>query len=259
MNIVTMKDVSWVRNKKHILKNISWEIKHSEHWAVLGLNGSGKTSLLHMLNGYLWPTKGTINVLGKQFGRTDLRELRKSIGWVSSALQERVAPMQLAEQIVMSGKFATTGLYDEPTDEDLAEAVKIMESLDCAHLVNRMYVTCSQGEQQKILIARGLMAKPKLLILDEPTNGLDFIAREELLASIERMIEQEDAPAIIYVTHHIEEILSFFTHTLLLKDGQIFKQGTRDKILTSDVLTGFLGKNVHIEWNDRRPWMTLKK
>lgn len=259
MNIVSVKGVSWVRNQKYILQNINWEIKQNEHWAVLGLNGSGKTSLLHMLNGYLWPTKGTINVLGKQFGQTDLRELRKSIGWVSSALQERVAPMQLAEQIVMSGKFATTGLYDQPTDEDLAEAIKIMERLNCDHLVNRMYVTCSQGEQQKILIARGLMAKPKLLILDEPTNGLDFIAREQLLTSIEKMVEQENSPAIIYVTHQIEEIMPFFTHTLLLKDGQVFKEGKRGETISGDILTAFLERNVHIEWIEERPWMTLGK
>src|SRR5690625_478081 len=259
MNIVSIEDVSWVRNKKYILQNINWDIKRHEHWAVLGLNGSGKTSLLHMLNGYLWPTKGTINVLGKQFGQTDLRELRKSIGWVSSALQERVAPMRFANQNVMSGKYATTGLYDEPTDEDLDTAIKIMESLGCAHLVNRMYVTCSQGEQQKILIARGLMAQPKLLILDEPTNGLDFIAREELLTSIEQRVKEESSPAIIYVTHHIEEIMPFFTHTLLLKDGQVFKQGKREDVLTDDMLTTFLERNVHIEWIEERPWMTISK
>lgn len=254
-----MKNVSWIRKRKYILKDIHWEINQGEHWAVLGLNGSGKTSLLHMLNGYLWPTKGDIHVLGKRFGRTDLRELRKSIGWVSSALQERIAPMQFAEQIVMSGKFATTGLYDEPSDADLEEAIKVMEQLDCDHLVNRTYGTCSQGEQQKLLIARGLMAKPKLLVLDEPTNGLDFIAREELLTSIEQMAVQEDSPVIIYVTHHIEEILPIFTHTLLLKDGKIFEKGLRDQILTSDVLTQFLEKNIHIEWVEDRPWMVLKK
>src|SRR5699024_6413239 len=197
---------------KHILRDINWSINHGEHWIVLGLNGSGKTSLLNMLNGYSWPTKGSISVLGKKFGQTDLRELRKSIGWVSSALQERVAPTQLAEQIVMSGKYATTGLYDEPTDDDFKRAIQIMDRLGCAYLVNRMYVTCSQGEQQRILIARGLMAQPELLVLDEPTNGLDFIAREHLLTSVEQMIYEENAPSIIYVTHHIEEILPYFTH-----------------------------------------------
>jgi|SRR5690625_1195578 len=259
MEIVSLQNVSWVRNKKYILQNINWTIQPTEHWTVLGLNGSGKTSLLHMLNGYLWPTKGSIKILGKQFGQTDLRKLRQSIGWVSSALQERVVPTQLAEQIVMSGKFATTGLYDDPTAEDLNVAINIMKSLNCDHLMNRMYVTCSQGEQQKLLIARGLMAHPKLLVLDEPTNGLDFIARDELLTSIKRMSQTKDAPTIIFVTHHIEEILPFFTHVLLLKNGQVYRQGKREEVLTSDILTQFLEKDVHIEWIDQRPWMTLNE
>jgi|SRR5690625_1137621 len=258
MNIISMENISWVRNKKLILENINWTIKRGEHWAMLGLNGSGKTSLLNMLNGYSWPTKGSISVLGKRFGQTDLRELRKSIGWVSSALQERVAPTQLAEQIVMSGKYATTGLYDEPTDADFKQAVQIMAQLGCAHLVNRMYVTCSQGEQQKILIARGLMAQPELLVLDEPTNGLDFIAREHLLTSVEHMAEKDHAPAIIFVTHHLEEVLPYFTHVLLLKDGKVFNKGKREEVLTSDNLTKFLETDVHIEWVEQRPWLRLR-
>lgn len=257
MNIVQMKNVSWIRNGKQLLTNIEWRIKKGEHWALLGLNGSGKTSLLRMINGYSWPTTGEIEILGNKFGQTDLRELRKSIGWVSSALQERVAPTQLAEQIVISGKYATTGLYDEPTADDFKQAREIMTKLRCEHLINRMYVTCSQGEQQKILIARGLMAKPQLLVLDEPTNGLDFLAREELLTSIEQMTQEVDAPTIIFVTHHIEEVLPLMTHTLLLKDGHIFKQGKRKEILTRELLTDFLETDVNIKWIDERPWMTL--
>lgn len=257
MTIISMENISWVRNKKHILQDVNWSIKPGEHWAILGLNGSGKTSLLNMLNGYAWPTRGSISVLGKRFGQTDLRELRKSIGWVSSALQERVAPSQLAEQIVMSGKYATTGLYDEPTDDDFKQAVQIMERLGIAYLVNRMYVTCSQGEQQRILIARGLMAQPELLVLDEPTNGLDFIAREHLLTSVEQMIYEENAPSIIYVTHHIEEILPYFTHVLLLKDGKVFQKGKRENVITGEVLTEFLEQVVDIRWIGQRPWMTI--
>lgn len=258
MNVVSMTDVSWVKNRHQILESINWVIEKGEHWAILGLNGSGKTSLLHMLNGYMWPTTGTIHVLGKQFGQTDLRELRKSIGWVSSALQERVAPTQLAQQIVVSGKYATTGLYDKPTEADIELAYQFMEKLRCQHLINRPYETCSQGEKQKILIARGLMADPQLLILDEPTNGLDFIAREELLVSIEQMVQGNDAPTIIFVTHHIEEVLPLFSHMLLLKEGNIFDQGKSKDVITSERMSQFLGRKVIIEWSNHRPWMTLQ-
>lgn len=258
MNVVSLRDVSWVRSNEHILKNINWKIAQGEHWAVLGLNGSGKTSLLHMLNGYMWPTTGTIQVLGKQFGQTDLRELRQSIGWVSSALQERVAPTQLAQQIVVSGKYATTGLYDQPTEEDIQSAYQLMGKLGCDHLIHRPYEICSQGEKQKLLIARGLMAEPQLLILDEPTNGLDFIAREELLASIEHMSQQASAPTIIFVTHHIEEILPLFSHTLLLKEGNIFEQGKSEDVITTERLSQFLERPVYINWYNKRPWMTLQ-
>src|SRR5690625_2163970 len=157
MTVVSMKDVSWVRNKHYILETINWDIHSGQHWAVLGLNGSGKTSLLHMLNGYVWPTTGRIHVLGKEFGKTDLRELRKSIGWVSSALQERVAPAQRVQQIVVSGKYATTGLYDEPTDDDEEKAFSFLKKLHCGHLMNRTYATCSQGEKQKIINEQRLM------------------------------------------------------------------------------------------------------
>lgn len=252
-----MTDVSWSRNKKQILKDINWTIKQGEHWVVLGLNGSGKTSLLHMLNGYSWPTTGSISVLGKKFGQTDLRELRKSIGWVSSALQERIAPRQRTQQIVVSGKFASTGLYDNPTKADFEAARKIMERLSCEHLYDRPYGLCSQGEQQKVLIARGLMAQPDLLILDEPTNGLDFIAREELLRSIEQLAKKASAPTIIYVTHHIEEVLPLFSRTLLMKNGTIFKQGDRKEVITSETMSTFLERDLRISWHNQRPWLTL--
>lgn len=234
--VIELKDVSWVREGKQILSDIHWEISRGEHWALLGLNGSGKTTLLNIINGYIWPTTGTVRVLGQQFGKTDLRELRKSIGWVSSSLQERIREQELAEKIVLSGKYSTIGVYDDMTDKDYDRAREIMEELDCGYLWGRKYATCSQGEKQRLLIGRGLMGSPELLILDEPTSGLDFIARDKLLASVGKLAKKDGGPTLIYVTHHIEEITDAFSHTLLLKDGSIFAKGKTAEVLTEETL-----------------------
>jgi iron complex transport system ATP-binding protein len=211
-----------------------------------------------MINGYIWPTTGNVSVLGKVFGKTDIRELRKSIGWVSSSLEARIRSMQMTEDMVVSGKYASIGLYEEPSTADYEKAIRLMTELDCSHLAGRTYETCSQGEKQKILIARALMADPKLLILDEPTNGLDFIAREDLLQTVERLAVQENGPTILFVTHHIEEVLPVFNHTLLLQEGTVFAGGKSGDVLTSDMLTDFFGKNVHVDWYHDRAWMTLQ-
>lgn len=255
--VIEFQDVSWRRQKKEILTDINWQIEKGQHWAVFGLNGSGKTTLLNMVNGYIWPTAGKVTVLDQPFGKTDIRELRKSIGWVSSSLQERINGRQLAQDIVVSGKYASIGLYEEPNKEDFKKAIEIMERLNGKHLIDRTYETCSSGEKQRILIARGLMASPKLLILDEPSSGLDFIAREELMKAINELAAQESAPTIILVTHHIEEVLPEFSHALLLQKGHIFAQGKREDILNSESLSKFFEKPVKVEWANDRAWMSL--
>ncbi|ASN05433.1 ABC transporter ATP-binding protein [Virgibacillus necropolis] len=256
--VIDIKDVSWERQKKTILSDLHWEVSKGEHWAVLGLNGSGKTTLLNMVNGYVWPTTGSVSVLKQPFGKTDIRELRKSIGWVSSSLQERIKGTEYAEDIVVSGKYASIGLYENPTEVDSQKAYQIMEQVGCSHLIGHTYQICSQGEKQKVLIARGLMGSPELLILDEPSNGLDFISREELMSTINQVAMKKDAPTIIFVTHHIEEILPVFTHTLLLRDGTVFDSGKRHEVLTSECLSRFFKKPVKIEWHKERPWMVLR-
>lgn len=255
--IIDMRNVSWKRQKKTILSQVNWKVTRGQHWAVLGLNGSGKTTLLNIINGYIWPSTGEVRVLEKQFGKTDLRELRKSIGWVSSSLQERIKETDITENIVVSGKYASIGLYEHPAEADFHKASEIMKKLGCTNLTGRRYQTCSQGEKQKILIARGLMSSPELLILDEPCSGLDFIAREDLLTAINDLANQEDAPTIIFVTHHIEEILPIFTHSLLLRDGTVFNKGESETVLTSSGLSNFFKKAVKIKWQKERPWMTL--
>lgn len=256
--MIDFQGVSWRRQKKEILTDINWQVEKGQHWAVFGLNGSGKTTLLNMVNGYIWPTTGKVTVLDKPFGRTDIRELRKSIGWVSSSLQERINGRQLTQDIVVSGKYASIGLYEEPNKEDFQKAYEIMERLNGQYLIDRTYETCSTGEKQRILIARALMASPQLLILDEPSSGLDFIAREELLITINELASQADAPTIILVTHHIEEVLPEFSHALLLQDGRVFDKGRREDIFNSDSLSQFFNKSVQVEWSNSRAWMSLQ-
>src|SRR5690625_1387900 len=256
--VIEFQGVSWRRQKREILTDINWQVKKGEHWAVFGLNGSGKTTLLNMVNGYIWPTTGKVTVLDKPFGKTDMRELRKSIGWVSSSLQERMNGRQLTQDIVVSGKYASIGLYEEPNKEDFQKAYEIMERLNGQYLIDRTYETCSTGEKQRILIARALMASPQLLILDEPSSGLDFIAREELLITINELASQADAPTIILVTHHIEEVLPEFSHALLLQDGRVFDKGRREDIFNSDSLSQFFNKSVQVEWSNSRAWMSLQ-
>lgn len=237
--IVDVINASITRDSVYLLKDINWKINKGEHWAVLGLNGSGKTTLLNMLNGYIFPSRGEVSVLGKTLGNYDMRELRKSIGWVSSVIQDRLHGYETALDIVLSGKFASIGLYDEPNDEDIKLANSLLEKLSCLHFAKRHYQTLSQGERQRILIARGLMPQPDLLILDEPCTGLDIFAREKLLEIIDSLSKDIDFPTLIYVTHHIEEILPNFSHSLLLRRGEVYSQGKSDDMLTSDNLSNF--------------------
>lgn len=250
--IIDVQGVSWRRGEHAVLKNINWRVERNEHWALLGLNGSGKTTLLNMINGYIWPTSGEISVLGHRFGEIDLRYLRQTIGWVSSSLQEKLYGTDRAQNVIISGKFASIGLYDKPSEEDYARAETLMALLGCSHLYDREYRTCSQGEKQKLLIARALMANPQLLILDEPCNGLDLFSRERLLESIQDLASRSDCPTILFVTHHTEEILPIFSKALLLRRGEVVRQGETASLFNSDVLSGFFEAPVAVERHDER-------
>lgn len=248
-----MKDVFWRRDNINILKNINWTVRPREHWAIIGLNGSGKTSLLKILTGYIFPSQGDVTVLGKKFGGYDLRELRKSIGWVSSSLQESLYENEKVEEIVLSGKFASIGLYDKPEPEDIKRANNLLKQFGCSHLSGRLYYTLSQGEKQKTVLARALMSHPRLLILDEPCTGLDIFARESFLSLVEQTGRQDDAPVLLYVSHHLEEILPVFNHTMLMQNGNIYEKGKTKEVLTQSKLESFYGKPVTFSWENERP------
>ncbi len=253
--VVHMQGVSWRREESCILSDINWRVEPGEHWAIVGLNGSGKTSLLNMITGYIFPSEGEVSVLGREFGAYDLRELRKSIGWVSSALQERLLTSETVGEIVLSGKFASIGLYDKTNKKDLERAENLMGQFGCLSLVKRRYATLSQGEKQKVLIARALMNSPRVLILDEPCTGLDIFARESLLILIGRLSETGNAPTLFYVSHHVEEILPVFGCTLLLRNGSVHSLGKTQQILTKSNLTDFFQRRVDVEWRKMRPWI----
>jgi iron complex transport system ATP-binding protein len=260
-SVVHTKDVRWIREGRTILDQVSWEVKKGEHWAIAGLNGSGKTSLLNIITGYQWPTSGEVHVLGQQLGRVDLRELRKSIGWVSTSLGERYQgrPSDTALEVVLSGKFASIGLYEEPSTVDKENAHKLLQSFHVQHLAEKPYYNLSQGEKQKVIIARAWMANPKLIILDEPCTGLDIAAREELLSTIHNLSTVPEGPTILYVTHHIEEIVPSFTHALLLKDGQVVAAGEKGAVFTAPLLEDTFKLPINLRWESKRAWISVKE
>ena len=257
MKVINMKNISVVRDSRFILRDISWEVNSGEHWAVIGLNGSGKTTLLNTVTGYLWASKGEMSVLGKQFGRYDIRELRKKIGWASSSLQEKFYANETSEEIVLSGKYATIGLYEKPKLEDLSRARLLLKQFGSAHIARQQYWTLTQGEKQKVLIARALMSAPRLLIMDEPCAGLDIFAREHLLSLIENVGRQAYAPTLLYVTHRIEEISPVFTHGLLLRRGLVHSKGRTMEVLTGKNLSDFFGVSVDVKWRRGRAWIEI--
>lgn len=255
--IVHLKNISYTTGLKHILRNINWSVHAGENWAIAGLNGSGKTTLLQLLAGYIAPSEGEMYVLGRHYGSYDWRRLRRKIGFISSALQEKFYTTETAEEIVLSGMFATIGLYDTPKVKDVGKAFSLLEMLNCGHTAKQPYLELSQGEKQKVLIARALINSPQLLIMDEPCIGLDIFSREQVLSAIETLSRQVSAPTILYVSHHTEEILPVFNRTLLLRQGEVHSAGETKKVLTRDNLSSFFNAPVDVQWHKDRAWIHI--
>lgn len=239
--ILEVRSLSIVRDGTRILEDVSWTVLPGEHWVILGSNGSGKTSLLSSLTGYLSPTKGQISVLGHRYGKTDWRELRTRLGLVSSSIRQMMADAEPALTTVISGKYAMIDYWGKVKPEDQEAAIAILQQVEAEHLAQRRWQVLSQGERQRVLIGRALMAQPELLILDEPCAGLDPVAREQFLGFLQRLGESEGAPALILVTHHIEEVMPAFTHALLLRKGGVLAAGKRDEVLSSRNLAEVFG------------------
>jgi iron complex transport system ATP-binding protein len=255
--ILEVLHLSIERGRTRILHNVGWRVEHGQHWAVLGANGSGKTSLLRALTGYLPPTAGQIAVFGKIYGEADWRDLRLHIGLVTSALQPHVPPAEPALETVLSGKFAQLDLWAKTTAADRAAAARILRRVDAAPLAAREWMFLSQGERQRVLIGRALMARPRLLILDEPCAGLDPVARGQFLKFLNDLAHLPGAPALVLVTHHVEEITPAFTHALVLRAGTVVAAGPKGRVVTSAVLSHAFGAPIRVHMRDGRYQLVL--
>jgi iron complex transport system ATP-binding protein len=245
-HVLRVSNLSVRRGSTIILNGVSWSIAPGQHWVILGPNGSGKTSLLSALTGYLMPTQGEVEVLGQRYGSSDWRELRKRIGLVSSSIRQMLAENEPAIETVISGKDAILDFWGAITAPDRRRARSILRLVECEYLADRPWRVLSQGERQRVLIGRALMADPPLLILDEPCAGLDPVARERFLGFVQRMAAGPMAPALILTTHHVEEIVPTFSHVLLLREGKVIAAGPKEDVLSSRCLTRAFGAGMRV-------------
>ena len=235
-----------------ILDDVNWRVQRGEHWVILGANGSGKTSLLSALTGYLMPTAGEISLLGQTYGESDWRELRKKIGLVSSSVRQMMADEEPALETVASGKYAMIDFWGRMTRTEKNQALKLLRQVECAYLAKRSWRVLSQGERQRVLIGRALMAKPRVLILDEPCAGLDPAAREHFLQFLQRLGTQKNSPTLVLVTHHVEEIMPVFSHLLVLKGGRVLAAGKKADVLNPKNLSNAFGARMQLQQRGNR-------
>lgn len=238
---------------KPLLHGVTWRVLSGERWVVLGPNGAGKTTMLSLIGAERHPSEGTASVLGERFGRTDMRMLRARIGRVDPAA--RMLDWLTPEEAVLTGLRNTIWpRWDDWTPDDYRRARELLEMMGCRGFGEREIKTLSHGERQRIRIARALIADPQLLLLDEPATGLDFPAREALLASLETMTISRPSLPTIMVSHHLEDLPVTVTHVLLLRDGAILAQGPVDELLTSELVSECFGFPIHVHaWDGR--WM----
>jgi len=235
-----------VEREAVILESIDWTVARGQHWAILGANGSGKTSLLSTITGYLPLTAGEIAVLGETYGRTDWRELRKRVGIVSSSINQLIEGHQTALDTIIGGRHAIIGMWGEVRTSEKNQGEKILRQIEAVAIRQRPWRVLSQGERQRVLIGRALMARPDLLILDEPCAGLDPVAREHFLQFLGRLAQTRKAPTLVLVTHHVEEIMPAFSHVLLLRKGEVLAAGPKSKVLTSGKLSRAFSATVRL-------------
>ncbi|HKS49241.1 MAG TPA: ABC transporter ATP-binding protein [Amycolatopsis sp.] len=251
--VVRMSGVAVRRGRSELLADLDWNVELDERWVVLGANGAGKTTLLRLAAAELHPTTGTVDLLGERMGKVSVFELRPRIGFTSGAFGSRVPGDELVRDVVVSAGYAVVGRWREEYDKlDVDRAMELLGAMGIAHLAERTFGTLSEGERKRTLIARSLMTDPELLLLDEPAAGLDLGGREDLVTRLSALALDPDAPAMVLVTHHVEEIPPGFTHVLLLRDGQAVVSGLIDDVLTAENLSKTFDQDLLLERSGER-------
>ena len=246
--IATLDHVSVRRGDNWLLHEVSWSIDSADRWVILGPNGAGKTTLLSLLASLMHPTEGELWVLGEKVGKTDLFELRPRVGFASSEMAKRIPKSETVLDAVLTAAHAVTGRWREEYDDiDIRRAKRVLGEWHLGHLQDRAVGTLSDGELKRVQIARSVMTDPELLLLDEPAGSLDLGGREDVIDLLDRFAAWEAAPAMVMVTHHVEEIPPSFTHALLLREGEIFAQGPKNQVLTSGNLTALFDRELVVE------------
>jgi iron complex transport system ATP-binding protein len=252
-SVVSFSDVSFVRNGKRILDHIEWAVAEEDRWVVLGPNGAGKTSILQIAAAQNYPSTGTAGILDETLGRVDVFELRPRIGYASTAMARRLPVDESVLDVVMTAAYSVTGRWNESYDAvDERRARRVLAEWRLDHLADRTFGTLSDGEQKRVQIARSIMTDPELLLLDEPAASLDLGAREELVALLSGFAKDPASPAIVMVTHHVEEIPDGFTHALLLRDGKAVAAGPLAEALTEQTLSETFGLDIALTREDGR-------
>jgi iron complex transport system ATP-binding protein len=246
------------RGAATLLEDVDWTVEEDERWVILGPNGAGKTTLIQVASAHLHPSDGVAGILGEVLGAVDVFELRPRIGLTSAALADRIPRSERVHDVVVSASYSVIGRWRESYDAlDHRRAGELMASLGVGGLADRTFGTLSEGERKRVQIARALMTDPELLVLDEPAAGLDLGGREDLVTTLSALAVDEDAPAVVLVSHHVEEIPPGFTHVLMLREGRVVESGPIESSMTEEALSATFGMPLvlHHEagrWSARR-------
>jgi iron complex transport system ATP-binding protein len=251
--VLDFNNVTVLRDKKPVLSNVDWQVESDQRWVIIGPNGAGKTTLLRVAASQIQPSTGTAIVLSQTLGKINVFELRTRIGFASNALSSHIPNSETVLNSVMTAIYAVTGRWNEEYDEiDVRRAMRVLNEWQLSELADRAFGTLSDGERKRAQIARAVMPDPELLLLDEPVASLDLAAREQTISLIGAYASEPVAPAIVMVTHHLEEIPAGFTHALILSGGQVHAAGPIEQTLTSDKLSGAFGVSISVELVDGR-------
>jgi iron complex transport system ATP-binding protein len=252
-SVLQLTDVSVVRDGTTILDNLTWTVDSSERWVILGPNGAGKTTLLQVAAALIHPSSGKAQILDDTLGRVDVFELRPRIGFASSAMAKRIPASETVLNVVMTAAWSVTGRWNETYEDiDVRRAERVLAEWKLDSLAERRFGSLSDGEQKRVQIARSVMTDPEILLLDEPAASLDLGAREELIHLLGGYASADEAPGIVMVTHHVEEIPPGFTHALLLVKGAIYAAGPIAEVLTAEKLTGAFGVDLEVTSDNGR-------